>query len=138
MHSLLKQSQTQTTCKDESVNKVKKKKGKSPPKADDAGLKYAIACVVKDRATYDYRRVWARLKIDGRHARSITNGFTGSCEMKDGCCLNKVKSLWTPRSMKAQWPRRKATRAGALMDWNCLAITGSESTWHLHWTAATG
>ncbi len=39
---------------------------KSPPKADDADLKDAIACVVKDRATYGYRRVWARLKIDGR------------------------------------------------------------------------
>ncbi len=39
---------------------------KSPPKADDADLKEAIACVVKDRATYCYRRVWARLKIDGR------------------------------------------------------------------------
>jgi putative transposase len=39
---------------------------KSPPKADDDDLKDAIACVVKDRATYGYRRVWARLKIDGR------------------------------------------------------------------------
>ena len=33
---------------------------KSPPKADDADLKDDIACVVKDRATYGYRRVWAR------------------------------------------------------------------------------
>ena len=39
---------------------------KSPPKADDVELKDAIACVVKDSATYGYRRVWARLKIDGR------------------------------------------------------------------------
>jgi putative transposase len=39
---------------------------KSPPKADDADLKDAIACVVKNRASYGYRRVWARLKIDGR------------------------------------------------------------------------
>ena len=39
---------------------------KSPPRADDTDLKQAIACVVKDRATYGYRRVWARLKIDGR------------------------------------------------------------------------
>jgi hypothetical protein len=39
---------------------------KSPPKVDEAVLKEAIACVVKDRATYSYRRVWARLKIDGR------------------------------------------------------------------------
>ncbi len=39
---------------------------KSAPKADDADLKEAIACVVKDRATYGCRRVWARLKIDGR------------------------------------------------------------------------
>jgi len=39
---------------------------KSPPKLDDADLKDAIACVVKDRATYGYRRVWARVKIDGR------------------------------------------------------------------------
>ena len=39
---------------------------KSPPKADDADLKEAIACVVKDLVTYSYIRVWARLKIDGR------------------------------------------------------------------------
>ncbi len=39
---------------------------KSPPKADDADLKGVISCVVKDRATYGYRRVWARLKIYGR------------------------------------------------------------------------
>ena len=39
---------------------------KSPPRADDVELKDAIARVVKDRATYGYRRVWARLKIDGR------------------------------------------------------------------------
>ena len=39
---------------------------KSPPKADDSDLKNAIACLVKDRATYGYRLVWARLKIDGR------------------------------------------------------------------------
>jgi len=39
---------------------------KSPPKADDADLKDAIACVVKDSATYGCRRVWARLKSDGR------------------------------------------------------------------------
>ena len=38
---------------------------KSPPRAEDVELKDAIACVVKDRATYGYRRVWARLKIDG-------------------------------------------------------------------------
>jgi transposase len=39
---------------------------KSPPRADDSDLKDAIACVVKDRATFGYRRVWARLKNDGR------------------------------------------------------------------------
>jgi putative transposase len=39
---------------------------KSLPKADDSDLKEAIASVVKDRATYGYRRVWATLKIDGR------------------------------------------------------------------------
>ncbi len=39
---------------------------KSPPKADDADPKEAIACVVKDRAAFGYRLVWSRLKIDGR------------------------------------------------------------------------
>jgi len=39
---------------------------KSPPKVDDAHLKYAIAYVVKDLAAYGYIRVWDRLKIDGR------------------------------------------------------------------------
>lgn len=38
---------------------------KSPPLADDDTLKQAIAGVVQDRATYGYRRVWARLRIDG-------------------------------------------------------------------------
>ena len=42
---------------------------KSPTKADDADLKDAIACVVKDRATYGYRRVWVRLKIDGHQIK---------------------------------------------------------------------
>ena len=38
---------------------------KSPPKTDDAQVRQAIADVVKERATYGYRRVWARLRIDG-------------------------------------------------------------------------
>ena len=40
---------------------------KSPPNLDDADLKDAIVCVVKERATYGYRRVWPWLKIDDRH-----------------------------------------------------------------------
>ena len=39
---------------------------KSTPKAGDVDLMEAIACVVKDQATYCYRRDRARLKIDGR------------------------------------------------------------------------
>ena len=39
---------------------------KLPPRADVADLKDAVAYVVKDRATYDYRRAWARLEIDSR------------------------------------------------------------------------
>jgi hypothetical protein len=38
---------------------------KSPPRNDDAVVKQAIAIVVKDRATYGYRRVWARLRLAG-------------------------------------------------------------------------
>ena len=38
---------------------------KSPPRSDDAVVKQAIANVVKDRATYGYRRVCARLRLDG-------------------------------------------------------------------------
>lgn len=38
---------------------------KSPPLADEDTLKQAIAGVVQDWATYGYRRVWARLRIDG-------------------------------------------------------------------------
>ena len=38
---------------------------KSPPSHDDAAVKQAIANVVKDRATYGYRRVWARLRLEG-------------------------------------------------------------------------
>ena len=47
---------------------------------------------------------------------SITSGFTGSCVMKDGCCIDKVKSLWKQGNTKAQWQLRKAIRAGAQMD----------------------
>ena len=38
---------------------------KSPPRNDDAVVKQAIANVVKDRATYGYRRVWTRLRLEG-------------------------------------------------------------------------
>ena len=38
---------------------------RSPPRADDTQVKQAIADVVHKRATYGYRRVWARLKLDG-------------------------------------------------------------------------
>ena len=38
---------------------------RSAPKTDDAYVREAIADVVKERATYGYRRVWARLRIDG-------------------------------------------------------------------------
>ena len=38
---------------------------KSPPQCDDAQVKQAIADVVQMRATYGYRRVWARLRLDG-------------------------------------------------------------------------
>jgi putative transposase len=38
---------------------------KSPPSHDDAAVKQAIANVVKDRATYGYCRVWARLRLEG-------------------------------------------------------------------------
>ena len=38
---------------------------RSPPKSDDAQVKQAIADVVQKRATYGYRRVWARLRLDG-------------------------------------------------------------------------
>ena len=85
---------------------------KSPPRADDTDLKQAIACVVKDRATYGYRRVWTRLKIDGRqinHKRVYR-------VMRAGYCLGGVKTPWTPESTKAQWQSKKATSAGAQMD----------------------
>jgi putative transposase len=38
---------------------------KSPPRSDEIVIKQAIANVVKDRATYGRRRVWARLRLDG-------------------------------------------------------------------------
>ena len=38
---------------------------KSPPRNDDVDVKQAIANVVKERATYGYRRVWARLRLEG-------------------------------------------------------------------------
>ena len=38
---------------------------KSAQRHDDATVKQAIANVVKDCATYGYRRVWARLRLEG-------------------------------------------------------------------------
>ncbi len=38
---------------------------KSPPRGDDAAIKQATANVVKNRATHGYRRVWARLRLQG-------------------------------------------------------------------------
>ena len=43
---------------------------KSPPKADNANLKDAIACDVNELDTYGNRMVWARLKIDGRQVNN--------------------------------------------------------------------
>jgi putative transposase len=63
-------------------NELTKKKRSSdwadlrkPPKVDDDDLKEAIACVVKDPATCGFRRIWARLKIDGRQINH--KRFTG-------------------------------------------------------------
>ena len=57
---------------------------KSPPKADATDLKDTIACVVKDRATYGYRRVWARLKFDGRQ---INHQRVLRVMLDEGCLL---------------------------------------------------
>ena len=107
---------------------------KSLPKADDADLKDAIAYVAKDRATYGYRRVWARLK--SMAARLTTSACIGSFVMKFGFCSGKVRSLWTPESTKAQWQSKKAKPAGVQMDWSCRATTGKASEWHSRWTDA--
>jgi putative transposase len=37
---------------------------RSPPKSDDAQVKQAIADDLQKRATFGYRRVWARLRLD--------------------------------------------------------------------------
>jgi hypothetical protein len=41
-------------------------------------VKQAIADVVNKRATYGYRRVWARLRLDGYVEASTTSVFTAS------------------------------------------------------------
>nr|CBA28099.1 Transposase insD for insertion element IS2A/D/F/H/I/K [Curvibacter putative symbiont of Hydra magnipapillata] len=38
---------------------------KSPPRSEDVVIKQAIANVANHRATYGYRRVWARLRLEG-------------------------------------------------------------------------
>ncbi len=38
---------------------------KPPPRRDHVVIKQATANVVKDSATYGFRRVWARLRLDG-------------------------------------------------------------------------
>ena len=38
---------------------------KSPPRPDDTEVKQAIYSLIKDRATFGYRRIWGRLRIEG-------------------------------------------------------------------------
>ena len=74
-----------------------------------------------DLATYGYRGVLARLKIDGRQ---INHKRVYRVVRFEGCLLlGNVTSLWTSESMKAHWPLKKATRVGAPMDWICRAKT---------------
>jgi hypothetical protein len=66
---------------------------KSPPKADDSDLKEAIACVVKNRATYGYRRVWARLKIDGTVALKESDTRWCSYGLELSCDIGRTRQI---------------------------------------------
>ena len=84
---------------------------KSPPKAEDADLKDAIASVVKDRATYGYRRVWARLKIDGRQINH-----------------KRVYRLYTAEGLSIR-KRKKAKRIGVRVP--LVAALAVNQTWSM-------
>jgi putative transposase len=57
---------------------------KSPPRSDDAVIKQAIANVVTERATNGYRRVWARLRLEGHDQVNYKRVYR---VMRDECWL---------------------------------------------------
>ena len=109
---------------------------KSPPRSDDIVIKQAIANVLKDRATYGYRRVWARLRLEG-HDRVNHKRVYRVMRDKAGCCTGMAKSPSTPESTKAKWPSRKVMFDGVQMAWSCRVTTARKCGWRLRWTAVT-
>jgi hypothetical protein len=79
--------------------------------------------MVHKRATYGYRRVWAKLildeNVDIHHKRVKRIMRDADC----GCCFVKGKSLLTPESMKGKWRSNKAIRDGAQTGWCYLVKT---------------
>jgi putative transposase len=110
---------------------------KSPPRSDDVVIKQAIANVVKDRATYGYRRVWARLRLEG-HDR-VNHKRVYRVMRDEGWLLYRHgdKPVDT-RKHEGKVAVRKAMFAGVQMAWNCHATTARRYGWRLRWTAATG
>ena len=60
---------------------------KSPPRNYNAAVKPVIANVVRDRATYGYRRVWARLRLEG-HGR-VNNKRVYRVKREEGWLLHR-------------------------------------------------
>jgi putative transposase len=109
---------------------------RSPPKSDDAQVKQAIADVVQKRATYGYRRVWARLRLDGHIGINHKRVYR---VMRDAGWLlfrQGQKPLDTRKHEGKVAPSRKVTRVGVQMVWSCHVTTVSESGWRLRWTVA--
>jgi len=88
---------------------------RSPLSADDTQVKQAIADEVHKRATYGYRRVWARLRLDGH--LDINHKRVYSVMRGAGWLLfrQNQRDPWTPESMRAKSPSNKATRGGVQM-----------------------
>ena len=102
---------------------------KSPPQCDDAQVKQAIADVVQMRATYGYRRVWARLRLDGhiginhkrvyrvmRDARCVahTAGIEGLTEKESASLL----SFLFEHQVKPEFTCRWSWEPDALAFWD--------------------
>lgn len=75
---------------------------KSPPSSDDAVVKQVIANVAKGRATYGYRLVWARLRLEGydqvNHKRGLpaiqTMARVNSLQSRVRHSRKKIKAMY--------------------------------------------
>jgi hypothetical protein len=94
---------------------------KSPPKAEDADLKEARACVVKDRATFGNIRVWLRLKIAG--IKINQKRVYQAMHDKGWLLFRQGQKPFDTRKHQGAVSVKETKHAGAKMAWSFLVTT---------------